>query len=173
MGVYRLARSVADPIVALSDPVYQATYPELARLIHEGHRESARRLTESIRTRAWLLIVPVCLATTALAGWVIPSVFGAAYTAAVPLVQVLVWQLVWVPYLWVPGLLLAMGRADVVTSFTAADALVYVAVLFVLVPAIGAPGAALATVLRFATWAVVAAELGRRANRDLIEAVPA
>ena len=108
--------------MALSDPVYQATYPELARLIHEGATADARRLTDSIRRRAWLVIVPACMLVTLLAGWVIPLVFGTAYTSAVPLVQLLVWQLVWIPYLWVPGLLLSMGKAGVVASLTGVDA---------------------------------------------------
>ena len=34
-------------------------------------------------------------------------------------------------------------------------------------------GAALATVLRFVIWAVAAAELGRRANHELVTVVPA
>lgn len=173
VGVYRLARSLADPLVALSDPVYQATYPELARLIHEGATADARRLTDSIRRRAWLVIVPACMLVTLLAGWVIPLVFGTAYTSAVPLVQLLVWQLVWIPYLWVPGLLLSMGKAGIVASLTGVDAVIYVAMLLVLVPTMGVTGAALATVLRFLIWAVAAAELGRRANHELVTVVSA
>ena len=171
VGVYRLARTVADPLVALTDPVYQATYPEMARLVHAGDDVSVRQLARGIRRGAWQFVVPVCLMVTLTAGWVIPMVFGAAYDDAVPLARILVWQLVWVPYLWVPGLLLASGRADVVTALTAADAVVYVASLALLVPLFGAAGAAVATVARFATWGVAAAALGRRTERDL-QAMP-
>jgi O-antigen/teichoic acid export membrane protein len=172
VGAYRLARTVADPLVALTDPVYQATYPEMSRLVHEGDAQGARGLAHGIRVRAWLFVIPVCAVVTLAAAWVIPAVFGSSFEAAVPLTRILVWQLVWVPYLWVPGLLLALGRADVVTALTAADAVAFVAMLLLLVPAFGAVGAAVATVARFAVWATGAAALGRRATRDL-EVVPA
>jgi O-antigen/teichoic acid export membrane protein len=99
-------------------------------------------------------------------------VFGESFAEAVPLTQILVWQLVWPPYLWVPGLLLALGRARTVTAMTAVDGVAYIALLFLLVPTFGVTGAAIATVLRFAVWAVAAAELGRRAmtGRDEVMA---
>ena len=173
VGVYRLARSLADPLVAVSDPVYQATYPELARLIHEGATADARRLTvlhpatslardrSSLHARdapRWLgdsLGVRDCLH------------FGGAAGATPRLATGLI------PYLWVPGLLLSMGKAGVVASLTGVDAVIYVAMLLVLVPTMGVTGAALATVLRFVIWAVAAAELGRRANHELVTVVSA
>ena len=163
VGMYRLARTLADPLVALSDPVYQAVYPEMARLVHDGERQDVGRLASSLRTWGWRIVVPVGIAVSLAAAWFIPTVFGESFAEAVPLTQILVWQLVWLPYLWVPGLLLALGRARTVAALTAADGVGYIALLFLLVPTFGVAGAAIATVLRFAIWAVAAAELGRRA----------
>ena len=163
VGMYRLARTLADPLVALSDPVYQAVYPEMARLVHDGERDDVGRLASSLRTWGWRIVVPVGIAVSLAAAWFIPTVFGGSFAEAVPLTQILVWQLVWLPYLWVPGLLLALGRARTVTALTAVDGVAYIALLFLLVPTFGVAGAAVATVLRFAIWVVAAAELGRRA----------
>jgi O-antigen/teichoic acid export membrane protein len=163
VGMYRLARTLADPLVALSDPVYQAVYPEMARLVHEGERTDVARLASTVRTWGWRIVVPVGALVTVAATWFIPTMFGESYADAVPLTQILVWQMVWLPYIWVPGLLLALGSARTVTALTAADGVAYLALLLVLVPSFGVTGAAVATVLRFAIWAVAAAELGRRA----------
>lgn len=163
VGTYRLARTLADPLVALSDPVYQAVYPEMARVVHGGDTSSIGQLASTVRAWGWRIIIPVAVVVTVGAGWFIPSAFGSSYAGAVPLTRILVWQLVWLPYLWVPGLLLALGRARTVTALTAADGIVYVALLILLVPAFGVTGAAIATVTRFAAWASVASAIGRRA----------
>jgi O-antigen/teichoic acid export membrane protein len=163
VGTYRLARTLADPLVALSDPVYQAVYPEMARSVHGSDTGSIGELASAVRSWAWRIIIPVAAAVTLGAGWFIPAVFGAPYAGSVPLTRILVLQLVWLPYLWVPGLLLALGQARTVTALTAADGICYVALLFLLVPAFGVTGAAVATVTRFAIWASVASQLGRRA----------
>jgi O-antigen/teichoic acid export membrane protein len=169
VGMYRLARTLADPLVALSDPVYQAVYPEMARLVHDGDQAQVGRLATALRTWGWRIVIPVAVIVSIAAVWFIPRVFGPPFADAVPLTQILVWQLVWVPYLWVPGLLLALGRARTVTAVTAADGAAYLVLLLVMVPSFGVTGAAVATVLRFAIWAMVAAELGRRATASPME----
>jgi O-antigen/teichoic acid export membrane protein len=167
VGLYRLARTVSDPLSGLANPVYQAVYPQVSSLVHEHDLAGVRRLTDGIRAVATAIVIPVCLATVLLAPWAIPLVFGRAFTDAVPLVQIMVWQLVWVPYIWLPGLLLSLGRSRLVAGVTGADAAVYLALLFLLVPPFGAVGAAWATALRFAMWTIAAAAIGRQVDRGL------
>jgi O-antigen/teichoic acid export membrane protein len=166
-GVYRLARSLSDPLVALSDPVYHAVYPEMSERLHRGDRTGAGTLASEIRRKGWAVVVPVCVLATLLAPWVIPVLFGEPYTPAVPLTRILVWQLIWIPYLWMPALLSALGRAATLARMAALDAAVFVVALLVLVPRLGAIGAAIATVIRFAAWTCVAIWMQRRADREL------
>jgi len=167
VGLYRLARSVSDPLAGLFNPIYQAVYPEMARLVHERRFELARRLSERMKRMIATLVIPACIVVTLTAGWVVPWVFGAGFSGAVPLVRIMVWQLVWTPYLWLPGLLLAMGRARVVAVVNGLDALDYLLLLFLLVPAFGATGAAVATLLRFVGWTGMAVVLDRRVGREM------
>ena len=79
----------------------------------------------------------------------------------------MVWQLVWIPYVWLPGLLLSLGRAGAVATFTSLDAVVYLLLLLILVPAFGVTGAAWATLLRFLVWTSAAALIASRVDRGL------
>jgi O-antigen/teichoic acid export membrane protein len=167
VGVYRLARTIADPLAGVATPLSQAIYPELSKLVHRHEVSAIRGLTDRVRRLAAAVVVPVCVLTTLLAGWAIPTIFGASYTAAVPLTRIMVWQLVWVPFVWLPGLLLSLGRARTVAAMSAIDAAAYLLLLLGLVSAFGVTGAAWATLLRFAGWTVAAALVGARVEREL------
>jgi O-antigen/teichoic acid export membrane protein len=104
------------------------------------------------------------------AGWIIPRVFGAQFGASTPLLRIMIWQLVGVPFLWVPGLLLALGHPRRVAALATVDALAYLALLAALVPTFHATGAAVATLLRFVVWTALAIAFARRANREMDEA---
>jgi O-antigen/teichoic acid export membrane protein len=99
---------------------------------------------------------------TVSADTLIPLLFGNAYTDAVPLTKILVWQAIWIPYLWLPGLLLALGRPRLVTTLAAVDAAGYVVLLLLAAPAFGVTGIAWAMVLRFAVWVAMASTIDRR-----------
>lgn len=167
VGFYRLARSVSDPLAALATPVSQVVFPEISKLATERDVDGIRRLTRRVRQLAVVLVVPACVLTTLLAGWAIPAVFGESFAPAVPLVRIMVWQLLWIPYVWVSALLLSLGRARTVAAMSALDAAIYVALLLVLVPAFGVTGAAWATLGRFVAWTAVAATVGTRVDRGL------
>jgi len=167
VGVYRLARTVADPLAAVATPVSHALFPELSRLVQRRDVTAVRRLAQRIRNGGLAVVVPVCVFTTLLAGWAVPLIFGESFAGAVPLIRIMVWQLVWMPFVWVPGLLLSLGRARLVAEMAAADAGSYLLLLLILVPPFGAVGAAWATVLRFAAWTGMAAAVARKTDREL------
>jgi O-antigen/teichoic acid export membrane protein len=167
VGTYRLARTVADPLAAVATPVSHAVFPELSKLVHRGDVASVRALTRRIRATGAAVVLPVCLLTTLLAGVAIPWIFGESFSEAVPLTRIMVWQLVWIPFVWVPGLLLSLGRARLLATMTAIDAISYLLLLLALVPAFGAAGAAWATLLRFVGWTAMAAWIAPRVEADL------
>jgi O-antigen/teichoic acid export membrane protein len=142
-------------------------FPELSKLVHRGDVDSVRALTRRIRATGAAVVLPVCLLTTLLAGVAIPWIFGESFSEAVPLTRIMVWQLVWIPFVWVPGLLLSLGRARLLATMTAIDAISYLLLLLALVPAFGAAGAAWATLLRFVGWTAMAAWIAPRVEADL------
>jgi O-antigen/teichoic acid export membrane protein len=162
VGIYRLARAVADPLAKLASPFYQAVYPEVSRLVHDGRLDEVRVVTRRLERIGWAIVLPVCVLLSLAAGWLVPAVFGDRYAAAADLTRIMVWQLVWVPYLWLPGLLLSLGRAPLVAGIAAVDAVVYVLLLLALVPSHGDLGAAVATFGRFAIWTAIAVTVDRR-----------
>jgi O-antigen/teichoic acid export membrane protein len=84
--------------------------------------------------------------------WAIPAIFGQEYAPAIPLAQIMVWSLVWTPLIWFPGFLLSLGRSRTQATLTWIDALIYLFLLFTMIPALSSLGAAIATLLRFITW---------------------
>lgn len=167
VGLYRLARSVADPLAALATPVSHVVFPEMSKLASGRDVDGIRRLTRRVRELAIMVVLPACVLTTLLAGWAIPAIFGQSFAPAVPLVRIMVWQLLWIPYVWVSALLLSLGRARAVAAMSALDAAIYVVLLLVLVPAFGVTGAAWATLGRFVAWTAVAATVGSKVDRGL------
>ena len=170
VGLYRLALTLSYPIAALAQPVYQVVYPELTRLVALRDRKAILSLQRKLSGAGAAVVVCTCVATTVAAGWVIPRVFGPQFSESTPLLRIMVWQLVSVPFLWVSGFLLALGHPRRVALLASVDALVYLALLGALVPPFHATGAAVATLLRFVVWTALAIAFSRRANREMGEA---
>jgi len=167
VGLYRLARHLADPLYALVGPTYSAVYPALSGLVAQGNYQGVRSLQRKLSGTIAAVIFPLCLVLTISAGWAIPFFFGPAFQAAVPLAQISFWHIIWAPVLWVPGLLLSMERARTMAGINWLDAVVYVALLFVLVSQWGALGAAVATVLRMVVVTMMLSYAALHANRQL------
>jgi len=160
-GIYSVARRLTDQVVALSDPLYQAVFPETSVLVARKEWESLRTLQRRMTTSIAAVVVPFCLLSDIVAVWAVPFAYGEEYVGAVVLLQVLVWRLVWVPLCWMPGYFLSLGRARLVAGLNWFDALVYVLLLLALVPSLGSLGAAIATTARCVLWIAVVAKLYR------------
>jgi O-antigen/teichoic acid export membrane protein len=152
VGIYELARRMANTVHSLSVPLYSAVFPEISKLVAEGRHAEVAALRSQLTRILFAAVVPLCGVGTLLAPLVVPLVFGGDFAASAPLLQVLLWYFLWLPLLWLPGFLLAIGRARELTTLSVADALVYLVLLLGLIPAFGAMGAAAATVLRSLLW---------------------
>ena len=152
VGIYELARRMANTVHSLSTPLYSAVFPEISKLVAEGRYSEVLQLRSRLTRILFAAVVPLCGLATLLAPLIVPLVFGGDFAASAPLLQVLVWYYLWLPLLWLPGFLLAIGRARELTTLTVADALVYLVLLLGLIPLFGAMGAAAATALRSLLW---------------------
>ena len=162
VGLYKMAKQLAGYLSRLSNPIYTALYPEIARLYHESGLERLPRFIGQL-TR-WLVagVGGSSILITLLAGPLVSIVFGAEYTAALPLFYVMMLMHVWMGLIWAPGLLLTLGKARQLTTINLASTLILLLLLFILSPTQGATGATLALVASYWAWtALVLWYIGR------------
>lgn len=156
VGLYRLARNLSDPLNIIFSALYTAIYPEMAKLAGQGNLAQIRSLQKRVSTLILALVIPVGLGLTIVITWAVPVIYGSEYTDAILMAQILVWQIVWTPLIWLPGLLLSLGKTRLLAGFNWLDAFNYLILLILLVPAFQGIGAAVATLLRFIIWTGVA-----------------
>ncbi|MCO5108600.1 MAG: oligosaccharide flippase family protein [Burkholderiaceae bacterium] len=88
LGLYALAERVYDQVFSvLMAPMYQVLMPGIARV--QADREAARQLAASMMRVAASVASPLYLGLAAVAGLLVPLVFGQAWAAAVPIVQLM------------------------------------------------------------------------------------
>ncbi len=167
VGLYDIARSLTNHLREMAGPLQMSVFPEMARLAAEGAHEKLRRLERQITISLAVAVVPVCVAGTVAAPMLIPLLFGDAYEGAVLLFQILIWHLLWLPVVWIPGDLLVRGRAATVTGLNWIDAVFFVGLLFLLVPTFGAVGAACAGTARYLVFIGLSVAVWRRLCRAM------
>ncbi len=167
VGLYRLARTLSDPLAMLIGPVYSAVYPALSGLVAKGDFQHVRSLQRKLSSTIVVIIFPACVFLTLGVAWIIPVLFGRGFQGAVVLTRIMLWQVVWTPMIWLPGLLLSVERARMLAGLNWFDAVVYLALLLILVPHSGALGAAVATLLRFLVWTAMALLVAAHVNRHM------
>ncbi|MBI2300044.1 MAG: lipopolysaccharide biosynthesis protein [Armatimonadetes bacterium] len=129
-GLVKVARQFAGLIGRVLGPVYQAVYPELARLLGSGRRDVFKRLVAGM-SRATLVPVAVLFVAAVTVGkWAIAVTTGPAFVAAYP---ALVWFSLGVcvqaaAFAW-PAAILALGRADCLLGVGMVASVVYGAAL--------------------------------------------
>jgi O-antigen/teichoic acid export membrane protein len=143
-GLYRIGMAAAAAVGRLADPAYAALLPRLSRLFAAGRRESVRRLIE----RGSLISVPVMVAAfalvVALREPILELLGGQGATEAAPVVVAgAAAYAINGAVFWNIGVLFAAGRAGVVAVIAVMAALTQVMLLFPLVLALNATGAAL------------------------------
>jgi O-antigen/teichoic acid export membrane protein len=173
VGLYDIARSLTNHLRELAGPLQMSVFPEMARLAAEGAHQKLRQLERQITITLAAAVVPVCVVGTVAAPMLIPLLFGDAFEGAVLLFQILIWHLLWLPVVWIPGDLLVRGRAATVTGLNWLDAVFFVGLLLLLVPSFGAVGAACAGTTRYLVFIVLSVVVWRRLGRAMPEAAAA
>ena len=161
VAVYEIAKRVVEQVSGLAGALYMAVFPEISRLVAQGQHEEVRRLRWNISRSILVTIVPACVLGTLIAPYVIPAVFGPEYVDSVPLFQVLIWQLLWLVFVWFSGWVLAYGYARAAFLCSLVETLLLIAMLLAFVPIYGAMGAAFAMVVRSLVWMILAGTVTR------------
>lgn len=145
VGLYDVAGSVAKFIKRIVDPLNEAIYPELVK-IHSNKSISEIRGIVSYSTRNLMkIIVPVSIIAIIFADQIVGILFGAEYVPASNALRIIAAAAVLArATFWINSVLLALGRPGLRTVLGLITTVIYVALLFILVPMYSYIGAALA-----------------------------
>jgi O-antigen/teichoic acid export membrane protein len=154
-GLYRVMKQVASLMARAGDPLYQAVYPELARLWAAGQRDEFRRLLDRCTAGAFA-VAAAALVGFALVGrqalaWALQPEYAEAYTAT--LIYLAASGLALASFAFHPAAL-AMDRPAESFGVLAVCTALHIGSLTPLTARWGLEGAALAYVLFYLAWVV-------------------
>ena len=158
LGLYRIATSATRPIQTISRGFSRVILSEVSRSEEGGHRRIKRYLSVA----AGLLLFAALVGVLALP-YVLPFVFGAEYTSAIPSAQILcaasaVMGMKSILYNGIRG----MGHPEYPLIGEVSSLAVTGGGLWLLLPWLGIEGAAIASLLAYGAASLVVYELGLR-----------
>ena len=145
VAFYRIANSVAGILNRIVDTLYEAIFPELIKFTTIKAMDEFRKYIKDSTKNLMKLIVPVTVLIIVFAGPIVRLVFGEEYAPATNTLRILAFGVLIARYTyWINPALLAMDRPGVRTTFYVITTVVYLVLMFILVPQHSYIGAALA-----------------------------
>ncbi len=148
VGLFHIARRIADAALRIGRPINQAIFPELTRSWVSGDSIGFRRLafgcSALLAALSVVLVLPAAFATP----WALETLFGADFVAATTMVLVQIMAAIF----FLSGMvlnpaLLSLGRDRELLAITAVASIAFLASFVPLVLAFGGIGAPLAHLL--------------------------
>lgn len=145
VGIYAVAKKLANSVLVLTDPMFVSIYPQLASLTSAHRHEEVLRMLKKISS---LLLLPVLLFLLLALLWnrpIINLVYGAAYTnAGAPFAILIMAVCVQAFLFWLTPLLLSSGKVVFKLIIDVISLLIGGVLAMILIPVYGAVGAAVA-----------------------------
>jgi O-antigen/teichoic acid export membrane protein len=143
-GYYKIALAIMNIVIMPIDPLIRTTYREIAREIGGRHWDNVRYLLRSGSVLSALWTIPVVGGLILFGPWLIVTFWGEVYLPSYPSVVVLLVGVLAVNiFYWNRNVLLPLGKPGFPTGVYLVGAILRVAGMLVLVPALGALGMAL------------------------------
>lgn len=160
VGHYHIARRCGDAAIRLGRPIKQAIFPEFSRLAASGDYQRIRKTALWVSVGFCAVLLAGVVPTLIYIEPILNAAFGEAFIAAAPVVSI---QAIAVA-LFLAGViltpvLLSLGRDRELMLVGAATATLFFTLIYPLVTAFGASGAALSHLLSNALWLVACAWL--------------
>jgi O-antigen/teichoic acid export membrane protein len=173
-GTYRIGKQLATAIAKLTDPVYEAVYPELSVLWAQRRLDAFRTVALQLGLLCGIIGCLGWLALAVFGRWGISVVFGREYLQAFPMMMwMMAGMVIALFFLPLGPTILAMGRATSSLAVLIIASAVYVLVLVPLIDAFGLTGAGVALLVYYLVWAsllaVPTASHLRRARRSMAD----
>ncbi len=142
---YKIAKTFVKLIRNIMDPLYEAIYPELVRIVSSNTLKDFKKLLRYSTKTLMKITIPIAIIILIFSGTIITLIFGKEYlpasnTLRVITLAILLTQLTF----WINPALLAFGRPGLRTLVNIISTATYVVLLFLLVPRYSHIGAAFA-----------------------------
>lgn len=155
-GLYQVATRTANWILAFLSAVNGVISPSISKLYTEGRMLDLQRLIRKASVLVTLCTLPLLLASLVGAGFILSSLYGAAYTASTDAFMILCVAQAVNAFAGPVGLVLIMTGAHKLGLIgVASSAIVNISLNYVLIPLYGIEGAAIATGISVVVWNVL------------------
>lgn len=162
VGLYLLARRIAEALHMLVDPFSQAVYPEFTRLLARRHLPPLKTLIKKSSLTVGLTATLIWLGFIVIGPWLVPLVFGDDYAPAYLLAAIcMAGSVLWAYFQPVTPILYGLGKAKDVFHIHISTAVLYVLLVTVFAVALDGLGAAIAYAGFFLAWSILASAVMR------------
>jgi len=149
-GLYKLARSFLKIISKIADPLYEAIYPELVKVYESDNIDNFVNLIKRATIGMAKIIIPIGIVIFIFADQVLSLIYGSEFGLATNVVRILVFAVIISDLAsFTSTAFLAIGNPGLRTKIETVALVVYITLLFILVPYFAQIGAAL-SLLAFA-----------------------
>lgn len=145
IGLYAAAQRAQQFILIFPSMIATATFPLFSRLANTD-REKSREVLEKTLSFTMLIGIPVAVGGAILSGNIISLAFGQEYIASIPVLRIfMIMLLVSFPLILLSNAIFAYDRQKETAFAYMSGVMANVLLNFILIPRLGAEGAALAT----------------------------
>jgi len=147
VGYYNAAYKIVMVLVLLCTAYFDALFPSLAAAYVSSH-ETLKKLQDASARLIIIIALPLVFGGTILALPLIELLFGTNYTAAKPILQILIWTvaIVYCSQIFIRGMWACNQQREYI-RIVIFQVIVKIISIFILFPKFGANGAAISTVI--------------------------
>jgi O-antigen/teichoic acid export membrane protein len=166
-GLFKIAKQIAAIPAMVSDPLYQAIYPDLSRLWARGSIKEFKQLILRSGLVAGGGATIIWLGTILFGSFFIQLIFGAGYVGAQSVLVCYMLAMVIAIYGFpLTPAMLSMGRPKMVFWVHLSSTVAYFPLLFIFIEWLGLVGAGVAYVCYYLLWTCIMIELERKFLRE-------
>jgi len=156
VGIYKIAKEVANLIGKLTDPIYQAIYPEFAKLIANARKVEAYKMAINISIYSGLSALVFYILFIIFGKWGISIAFGQDFIGVYKItliyyiaILIAILSLPLVPLMDSSGLVKYTFRNQLYAT------LIYIIIIYPLISEYGAIGAGIAYIIYYLSWSLM------------------
>ncbi len=150
IGYFKMAKTFVSKLAMLTDPLYQALFPELNKMWATGDILAYNRFIKKLTIVAGSLFVVGALMFSILAPWAVRMTVGEEFLPSVAAIRIMIWGIVIaVTFIWARPTVIAMGKPEIGNWAAGFDAVLFVTISLVLVSRLGYIGSAMMFVLSY------------------------
>jgi O-antigen/teichoic acid export membrane protein len=155
-GLYKIVKAVGSTVVKVSDPLYHAIYPELARQVSAKDFDKFAHLIYAPMKLLIILVIPAIGAFYLVGEDAIRLLLGDEYIGAfMPALFYIVGSFIGVLTFAFHPALLSLGKAHLSFFILIVTTAIYLSTLYIFTHSLGLVGASLSYILFYASWAIL------------------